>query len=122
MEGSNVDKAKSPNEALLELLEKKPQIYQDAVKWTLLCWNGISLASLFENEDLGSKVDRETLVKELHNDDSFSIVDDPKGGSDVLLKLTEKGRDEIIDLFYDGKEKRELKRLIKKADLQLKKE
>jgi hypothetical protein len=38
-----------------------------------------------------------------------------------LLKLTEKGRDEIIDLFYDGKEKRELKRLIKKADLHLKK-
>jgi hypothetical protein len=38
-----------------------------------------------------------------------------------LLKLTEKGRDEIIDLFYDGKEKRELKRLVKKLDLQLKK-
>jgi hypothetical protein len=30
------------------------------------------------------------------------------GGSDVLLKLTEKGRDEIINLFYDSKEEREL--------------
>ena len=52
---------------------------------------------------------------------SWSVVNDPKGGSEVLLKLAEKGRDEIIDLFYDGKEKKELKGLIKKAELQLKK-
>ena len=121
MERSNVDKAKSPKEELLELLEKKPPIYKDAVKWTLLCWNGISLTSLFENENLRSKVDRETLIKELQNDGSFSVVDDPKGDSEVIVKLTEKGRDEMIGLFYDGKEKRELKRLVKKADLQLKK-
>jgi malate/lactate dehydrogenase len=57
----------------------------------------------------------------LQKGDSWSVVNDTKGGSEVLLKLTEKGRDEIIDLFYDGKEKRELKRLVKRLELQLKK-
>jgi hypothetical protein len=56
MERSNVHKAKGPKEELLEFLEKKPPIYSDAVKWTLLCWNGISLTSLFKGLD--SKVDR----------------------------------------------------------------
>ena len=63
-----------------------------------------------------------TMLKELQKYGSFfSVVNDPKGGSEVLLKLTEKARDEIIDLFYSGKEKRELKHLIKRFDLQLKK-
>jgi DNA-binding MarR family transcriptional regulator len=61
------------------------------------------------------------MLKELQKDGSWSVVNDPKGGSEVLLKLTEKGRDEIIDLFYSGKEKRDLKRLLKRFDLQLKK-
>jgi hypothetical protein len=119
MKRSNVDKAKGPKQALLELLAKKPPIYSDAVKYTLAVHSGIMFSSLFD--DLDSQVDRETMLKELQKDGSWSVVNDPKGGSDVLLKLTEKGRDEIIDLFYDSKEKRELKRLIKKADLQLKK-
>ena len=119
MEKSNVHKAKSPKEELLELLEKKPPIYKATVKYTLAVHSGIGVSSLFH--DVNSKEKRETILKELQKDDSWSAVNDPKGGSDVLLKLTEKGRDEIIDLFYEGKEKRELKRLLKIMDLNLKK-
>jgi hypothetical protein len=112
MARSDVHNAKGPKEKLLELLEKKPPIYSDAVKHTLAVLSGIMFSSLFD--DLDPKVERETMLKELQKSGSWSVVNDPKGGSDVLLKLTEKGRDEIIDLFYDDKEKRELKRLIKK--------
>ncbi len=76
-------------------------------------------SSLFDDFDY--KKDRETILKELQKDGSWNVVNDPKGGSDALLKLTEKGRNEIIDLFYEGKEKKELKRLLKIMDLQLKK-
>jgi hypothetical protein len=117
MEKSNVHKAKSPKEELLELLEKKPPIFKVAVKYALACYSGLMFSSLFHDY----KGDRETILKELQKDGSWSVVNDPKGGSEVLLKLTEKGRDEIIDLFYSGKEKRELKRLLKIMDLQLKK-
>ena len=119
MEKSNVHKAKSAKEELLELLEKKPPIYKVAVKYTLAVHIGIMFYSLFK--DLNPKVDSENFLNELREGDSWSVVKDPEGSSDVLLKLTEKGRDEIIDLFYDGKEKRELKRLVKRFDLQLKK-
>lgn len=80
---------------------------------------GISFSSLFN--DLDSKVDSETLLKELQKDGSFSVVNDPKGGSEAIVYLTEKGRDVIINLFYSNKEKRELKRLFKRFDLQPKK-
>ena len=119
MERSNVDKAKGPKEALLELLKKKPPIYSDAVKYTLAVHSGIMFSSLFDDWD--PKENRETFLKELQKDGSWSVVNDPKGGSDVLLKLTEKGRDEIIDLFYSGMEKRELKSLLKIIDHQPKK-
>jgi hypothetical protein len=119
MEKSNVHKAKSPKEELLELLEKKPPIFKVAVKYAFAGHSGIMFSSLFDDFDY--KEDRETMLKELQKDGSWSVVNDPKGGSEVLLKLTEKGRDEIIDLFYSGKEKRELKRLLKRFDLQLKK-
>jgi hypothetical protein len=119
MKRSNIDKTQDPKEALLELLKKKPPIYSDAVKYTLAVHKGIMFSSLFD--DCDPKEDRETMLKELQKVGSWSVVNDPKGSSDVLLKLTEKGRDEIIDLFYDGKEKRELKRLIKKAELELRK-
>jgi hypothetical protein len=119
MERSNVHKAKDPKEALLEILEKKPQVYKDFVKLTLLCWNGISLTSLFK--DLDSKVDRETLLREMQKDEFFRVDNDPKAGSEAMVHLMEKGRDEIIDLFYSNKEKRELKRLFKRIDLQPKK-
>src|SRR5665647_2959485 len=104
MERSNVHKAKGPKEMLLELLEKKPPIYSVAVKYAFACHSGIMFSSLFDDWD--PKEDRETILKELQKDGSWSVVNDPKGGSDVLLKLTEKGMDEIIDLFYSGKEKR----------------
>ena len=120
MEKSNVNKANGPKESLLKLLKKKPRIYTTAVKYTLAVHSGIRFSSLFD--DVDSKEERETILKELQKDVSFcSVVNDPEGGSEVLVKLTEKGRDEIINLFYDDKEKRELKRLIKKADLHLKK-
>jgi hypothetical protein len=89
MERSNVHKAKGPKEELLELLEKKPPIYKDAVKWTLACHSGIRFSSLFD--DLDSKVERETMLKELQKDGSFfSVVNDSKGGSEVLVKLKRK--------------------------------
>jgi hypothetical protein len=45
----------------------------------------------------------------LKNVGSFSVVNGPKGGSEVLVKLTDKGRDEIIEFFYSGKEKKSVK-------------
>jgi hypothetical protein len=96
MAKSDVDKARGPKEELLELLAKKPPIYQNAVKYTFAVHIGISFSSFLDHWD--HKVDREKFLKELQQGDSWS-VDDPEGGSDVLLKLTEKGRDEIIDLL-----------------------
>jgi len=52
-------------------------------------------------------------------DGFWSVVNDPKGGSDVLLKLTEKRRMKSMASSM-GKEKRELKRYLKEMDLQLK--
>lgn len=112
MATNNAFQAKTPKELLLQFLEKSPRVYSDAIKWTLLCWSGISFSSLFKD----SEVDRESLLRELQQDDSFRVVNDPKGGSEVMLCLTKKGRDEIVDVFYSKKEKRELKRLFKKLD------
>jgi len=66
-------------------------------------------------------VDSEPFLKELQKDGSFSFVNNPKGGSEVIVYLTKKGRDVIINLFYSNKEKRKLKRLFKRFDLQPKK-
>ncbi len=115
MATNNTDQAKSAKEQLLELLEKKPKIYQDAVKWTLACWTGIRLSSLFEDIDF-SKVDRSAFVKELQEGGSYRLENDPKDASEVIVHLTEKGRDEIVDLFYSTEEKKELKRLFKKFE------
>jgi hypothetical protein len=76
MKKSNVQKAKGPKEALLELLEKKPPIYKDAVKWTLACHSGIRVSSLFD--DLDPKVDHESFLKELHEGGSWSVVNNSK--------------------------------------------
>jgi hypothetical protein len=119
MAKNDVHKAKDSKEAILEFLAKKPPIYQVAVKYTLAVHIGIASSTFF---DLNPKVDHESFLDELRKGDSWSVVNDPEGGSDVLLKLTEKGRDEIIDLFYDGKEKREIRRLIKRLELSLEKE
>ncbi len=62
------------------------------------------------------KVDREKAVREFQKDDCFKIVPDPEGGSEVIVYLTEKGRDQMIGIFYSEKEKRELKRLFKQMD------
>jgi hypothetical protein len=72
MEKSNVHKAKSPKEKLLELLEKKPPIYKDAVKYTLACHSGIRFSSLFD--DVDPKEERETFLKELQKDGSWSVL------------------------------------------------
>lgn len=112
---NNTGQAKGAKEQLLKLLEEKPKIYQDAVKWTLACWIGIRLSSLFDDVDF-SKVDRAAFLKELQEGSSYRLENDPKDTSEVIVHLTEQGRDEIVDLFYSGKEKKELKRLFKRFD------
>jgi hypothetical protein len=114
MEKNNVTKTKSPKEALQEFLDKNPPIYKDAVKWTLLCWNGYRLALLFKG--LGPKVDRDSFLRELQEGGLVRLVNDPKGGSEVMVHLTEKGRDEFIDTSYSNKAKKELKRILKIID------
>ena len=113
MTTNNGHQTKSAKEELLELLEKKPQIYKDAVKWTLARWSGISFSSLFDDF---SQEDRESALRELKEDDCFEIIDDPKRSSEVIIQVTEKGRDSIIGVFYSKSEQRELKRLFKKFD------
>ncbi len=111
MAKSDVHKTKSIKEELQELLDKKPPIYKDAVKWTLARWSGISFLLLFD--DLNSQAEREDMLSALREDDCFRIIDDPTGGSDTIVQVTKKGRDQIIDVFYSTREQREFKRLEK---------
>ena len=113
MTKSEAGEEKSPKQQLLELLESRPQIYSDAVKWTLARWSGISFSSLFNRYP---QLKRESMLKELKEDDCFRIIDDPKGSSEAIIQVTEKGRNEIIGLFYSKSQQRELKRLFKKFD------
>ncbi len=113
MTNSEAGEEKSPKQQLIELLESRPQIYSDAIKWTLVRWSGISFSSLF---DKYPKLKRESMLKELTEDDCFRIIDDPKGCSEDIIQVTEKGRNEMIGLFYSKSEQRELKRLFKKID------
>ena len=113
MAKSEAGEEKSAKQQLLELLESRPQIYSDAVKWTLARWSGISFSSLF---DKYPQLKRESMLKELKKDDCFRIIDDPKGDSEAIIQVTEKGRNEIIGLFYSQSQQRELKRLFKKID------
>jgi len=115
MATNNAHQAKNAKEELLGLLKKKPKIYRDAVKWTLACWVGFRLSSLFKDRDF-SKVDRADMLKELQEGGSYRVENDPKDTSEVIVYLTEKGRDEIVDLFYSKEEKRELQRLFKKFE------
>jgi hypothetical protein len=78
MAANGAKKAKSVKEELLELLERSPKIYSDAVKWTLARYNGIRFSSLIDYA--GSKGDRESMLKELQKDTSFCVfVNDPEG-------------------------------------------
>jgi hypothetical protein len=70
---------------LLELLVKNPSIYKDAVKYTLACHNGIMFSSLFDDWD--PKEGRETMLRELQNNGSWSFFNDPKGGLDVFVEV-----------------------------------
>ncbi len=109
--------SKSPKQQLLELLESRPKIYSDALKWSFYRWFGVKFSSLFP--DVKSQVERESILRELRADDAFRIIEDPKGSKDFVVRLTEKGRDSMIGLFYSCGEKRQLKRLFKKIDSQL---
>lgn len=113
MAKSEAGEKKSPKQQLLELLESRPKIYSDAVKWTLARWSGLSISSLFNDYP---QLDRESTLKELKEDNCFRIINDPKGDSEDIIQVTEKGRNEIISLFYSKSEQRELKRLFKKID------
>ena len=115
METNNANKEKSAKEELRELLEKKPKIYQDAVKYIFACRIGIRASAYFDHKYF-SGVERAAALKELQENDSIWLEFDPEGDSEVIVHLTEQERDNIIDLFYSGKEKRELKRLVKKFD------
>jgi hypothetical protein len=115
MATNNAQQAKTAKEELLELLEKKPKIYHDAVKWTLACWTGIRASSLFEDKDFFN-LDRTAALKELQESGFIWLEDDPKGASEVIVYLTEERRDEMDDLFYSKKGKKELKRLFKRFD------
>ena len=117
MATKNAHQAKSPKQELLELLEREPEIHKDAVKWTLACWTGIKLSSLFKEKD-SVKADRAIFLKQLQElqESGFIRLENPEGASEVTVHLTEQGRDEIIDLFYSKEEKEELKRLFKRFD------
>src|SRR5512135_3640723 len=101
--------SKSPKQQLLELLESRPKIYSDALKWSSYRWFGVKFSSLFP--DVKSQAARESILRELQADDAFRIIEDPKGSKDLVVRLTEKGKDSMIDLFYSYGEKRQLKRL-----------
>ena len=115
MATNNAHQTKTAKEELLGLLEKKPKIYQDAVKWTLACWTGIRASSLFEDKDFFN-VDRTAALNELQEGGFIRLENYPEGNSEVIVHLTEQGRDEIVDLFYSKKEKKELRRLFKRFD------
>src|SRR5208283_1208723 len=112
---NNADQAKNAKEELLELLEKQPKVFQDAVKYTFACRIGIGASFYFDNKYF-SGIDRCAALKELQESGSIWLENDPKDISEVKVHLTEQERDNIIDLFYSGREKRELKRLIKRFD------
>lgn len=114
MAKSETDKKEALKKEILAKLAKRPKIHSDAVKWTFARWSGISFSSLFE--DVKSQAEREQILEELGQDDLFRIVNDPKRGPEPIIQVTEKGRDEIIGLFYSKSEQRELKRLFKKFD------
>jgi hypothetical protein len=114
MSKNRAEEIKTPREEILEFLEKKPSIYKDAVKWTFARWSGISFSSLFD--DLNSQAEREDMLSALREDDCFMIIDDPNGGSDTIVQVTEKGRDQIIGVFYSTRQQKELKRLFRKFD------
>ena len=113
MATNNTHQTKTAKKELLNLLKKKPKIYQDAFKWTLARWSGISFSSLFD--DLPQE-DLESMLRELKEDDCSKIINDPKRSTEVIIQVTEKGRDSIIGVFYSKSEQRELKRLFKKFD------
>ena len=101
-------------EEILAELSKRPKIYSDAVKWTLARWSGIGFSSLFKEVKI--QAERDKILRELSECDLFRVFSDPKRGSEPIIKVTEKGRNEIIGLFYSKSQQKELKRLFKKFD------
>ncbi len=100
---------------MLQLLEKKPKIYSDAIKYALACWNGIELSSLFKDSDF-LKMDRTRFLTELQETGLYRLENDQTDSDDVIVYLTEQGRDQIIHLFYSAKEQKQLRCLFKKLD------
>jgi len=65
------------------------------------------MSSLFEDINF-SKMDRTAFLEEFKGLEESGFVrleNDPKGTSEVIVHLSEQGRDEIVDLFYSGKER-----------------
>jgi len=108
MATNNTDQAKSAKEQLLELLEKKPKIYQDAVKWTLACWTGIRMSSLFE-DIIFSKMDRTAFLEEFKGLEESGFVrleNDPKGTSEVIVHLSEREEMKSLTCFIREKKRK----------------
>jgi hypothetical protein len=56
------------------------------------------------------------LGLDCHRYSRINLENDPKGTSEVIVHLTEQGRDEIIDHLYSKEEKKELKLIFKRLD------
>ncbi len=104
---------KSAKEQLLEFLEDKPEVYKDAVKWMALCRVGVPLSDMRKIKPFQNMNDA-ALIQALKDTGVVRIENDPDNPENSTVIVTKEGRDEIISLFHEGEEKKELKRLIKK--------
>jgi len=115
---TNNTQGKSAKEQLLEFLEDKPEVYKEAVKWMALCRVGVPLSDMRKIKPFQS-MDDAALIQTLKETGVVRIENDPENSQNSTVIVTKEGMDEIINLFHDGDEKRELKRLIKKFEANL---
>lgn len=109
---------KSAKEQLIEFLEDKPEVYKEAVKWMALCRIGVPLSDMREIKSF-QNMDDAALIEALKDTGVVMIENDPENSGEKKVIVTKQGREEIISLFHEGEEKRELKRLIKKFEANL---
>lgn len=109
---------KSAKEQLIEFLESKPEVYKEAVKWMALCRIGLPLSDMQEIKPF-QNMDDAALIQTLKETGLVTIENDSENSGEKKVIVTKQGREEIINLFHEGEEKRELKRLIKKFETSL---
>ena len=118
MATSNAQSGKSAKEQLLEFLEDKPEVYKEAFKWMALCRIGLPLSDMQEIKPFQNMGDA-ALIQTLKETGLVRIENDSENSGYKKVIVTKQGRDEIINLFHEGDQKRELKRLIKKLEAHL---